>query len=52
MATDEVALLNRLRAGDEQAFVTLVRQHHPALVRLASTYVPNRDIAEEVVQEA
>jgi RNA polymerase sigma-70 factor (ECF subfamily) len=52
MATDEVALLDRLRAGDEQAFVTLVRQHHPALVRLASTYVPNRDIAEEVVQEA
>jgi RNA polymerase sigma-70 factor, ECF subfamily len=51
-ATDEVALLDLLRAGDEQAFVTLVRRHHPALVRLASTYVPNRDIAEEVVQEA
>jgi len=51
-AADEVGLLDRLRAGDEQAFVTLVRQHHPALVRLASTYVPNRDVAEEVVQEA
>lgn len=49
---DEIALLDRLRAGDEQAFVTLVRQHHPAMVRLASTYVPNRDVAEEVVQDA
>lgn len=48
----EVALLDRLRAGDEQAFVALVRQHHPAMVRLASAYVPNRDVAEEVVQEA
>ena len=51
-ATDEVDLLDRLRAGDEQAFVTLVRRHHPAMVRLASAYVPNRDVAEEVVQEA
>jgi RNA polymerase sigma-70 factor (ECF subfamily) len=51
-ATDEVDLLDRLRSGDEQAFVTLVRRHHPALVRLASAYVPNRDVAEEVVQEA
>jgi RNA polymerase sigma-70 factor (ECF subfamily) len=49
---NEVGLLERLRAGDEQAFVTLVRQHHPALVRLASAYVPNRAVAEEVVQEA
>lgn len=51
-ATDELELLDRLRAGDEDAFVTLVRRHHPALVRLASAYVPNRDVAEEVVQEA
>jgi RNA polymerase sigma-70 factor, ECF subfamily len=51
-ATDEVELLTRLREGDEEAFVTLVRRHHPALVRLAASYVPNRDVAEEVVQEA
>lgn len=51
-ATDEVELVDRLRAGDEDAFVTLVRQHHSGLIRLASTYVPNRDVAEEVVQEA
>jgi RNA polymerase sigma-70 factor (ECF subfamily) len=51
-ATDEVELLDRLRAGDEVAFATLVRRHHAALVRLAAAYVPNRDVAEEVVQEA
>lgn len=49
---EEVDLLERLRAGDEQAFVTLVRSHHPSLVRLASAYVPNRAVAEEVVQDA
>jgi RNA polymerase sigma-70 factor (ECF subfamily) len=49
---EEVDLLERLRAGDEQAFVTLVRSHHPSLIRLASAYVPNRAVAEEVVQEA
>lgn len=51
-ATDEVELVDRLRAGDEEAFVTLVRRHHSGLIRLASSYVPNRDVAEEVVQEA
>lgn len=51
-STDEIDLLDRLRAGDEQAFVTLVRRHHPALVQLASTYVPTAAVAEEVVQEA
>ena len=49
---EEVELLDRLRAGDEDAFVTVVRRHHPAMVRLAAVYVPNRDVAEEVVQEA
>lgn len=50
--TDEVDLVNRLRAGDEDAFVTVVRRHHAALVRLASAYVPNQAVAEEVVQES
>src|ERR1043165_3496750 len=49
---DEVTLVAQLRAGDEAAFAALVRRHHAALVRLASAYVPNRDVAEEVVQEA
>jgi RNA polymerase sigma-70 factor, ECF subfamily len=48
--TDE-GLLSRLRAGDEQAFVTLVRRHHAAMLRLASAYVPSLAVAEEVVQD-
>jgi RNA polymerase sigma-70 factor (ECF subfamily) len=44
--------VHRLRAGDEDAFVTLVRRHHASLVRLASAYVPNQAVAEEVVQES
>jgi RNA polymerase sigma-70 factor (ECF subfamily) len=48
--TDE-DLLDRLRAGDEQAFVTLVRRHHATMVRLALSFVPNVAVAEEVVQD-
>ena len=48
--TDAV-LLERLRAGDEAAFVTLVRRHHEAMLRVASSFVPGRHVAEEVVQE-
>ena len=48
---DDVELLARLRAGDETAFVALVDRYHGPMVRLASTFVPNRAVAEEVVQE-
>jgi RNA polymerase sigma-70 factor (ECF subfamily) len=44
-------LLDRLIAGDEQAFVVLVRRHHAAMVGLATSFVPNRAVAEEVVQD-
>jgi RNA polymerase sigma-70 factor, ECF subfamily len=44
-------LLGRLRAGDEQAFVMLVRRHHDAMLRLACGYVPSVAVAEEVVQD-
>ncbi len=47
---DEVELLDRLRAGDDQAFIALVTRHHDSMVRLASTYVPAA-AAEEVVQD-
>jgi RNA polymerase sigma-70 factor, ECF subfamily len=47
----DAVLLGRLRAGDEEAFVTLVRSHHDAMLRVASSFVPSRHIAEEVVQE-
>lgn len=48
---DEAGLLERLRAGDEEAFVDLIRRHHQVMVRLARSYVPSRAVAEEVVQE-
>jgi RNA polymerase sigma-70 factor, ECF subfamily len=48
--TDE-CLLDRLRLGDEQAFVTLVQRYRPSMLRIASCYVPGRAIAEEVVQD-
>ncbi len=44
-------LVARLQAGDEQAFVTLVDLYHAPLLRLASTFVPSRAVAEEVVQD-
>ncbi len=47
----DAELLVRLRAGDEQAFVILVRRHHAAMLRLAAGYVPNVAVAEEVVQD-
>jgi RNA polymerase sigma-70 factor, ECF subfamily len=48
---DEGALIERLRAGDEDAFATVVRLHHGALCRLARSFVGSAAIAEEVVQE-
>ncbi|HET7015748.1 MAG TPA: sigma-70 family RNA polymerase sigma factor [Streptosporangiaceae bacterium] len=47
----DAVLLERLRAGDEESFVTLVRRHHDVMLRVASSFVPSRQVAEEVVQE-
>lgn len=44
-------LLERLRAGDEAAFVELVRQYQPRLLRLAESVVSSRSVAEEVTQD-
>jgi RNA polymerase sigma-70 factor (ECF subfamily) len=51
-ATDEAALLARLRAGDERAFEALVERHYPTMLAVARHYVKSRAVAEEVVQEA
>src|ERR671910_3856760 len=51
-ATDEAALVARLRAGDEQAFEALVARHYGTMLAVAQTYVKSRAVAEEVVQEA
>jgi RNA polymerase sigma-70 factor (ECF subfamily) len=48
---EDIPLVDALRAGDEQAFATLVDKYGPSLLRLARLYVPSRAVAEEVVQE-
>src|SRR3954469_4676513 len=48
---DDHALVERLRAGDEEAFMDLVVRWSPSLVRVARMYVPSAAVAEEVVQE-
>ena len=50
-ADRDAPLLAALRAGDEEAFATLVRRHHASLKRVARAYVSTDAVAEEVVQE-
>jgi RNA polymerase sigma-70 factor, ECF subfamily len=49
--SDEGDLVVRLREGDEAAFASLVAMYQPGLLRLASTVVGSRSVAEEVVQD-
>jgi RNA polymerase sigma-70 factor (ECF subfamily) len=48
---DDTTLVDRLRRHDEAAFTALVDRYHLQLVRLATSYVPNPAVAEEVAQE-
>lgn len=50
-SADERALLDRLRAGDRSAFAALVAHHGGALLRFATTFVRDRALAEEIVQD-
>lgn len=50
-AADEKELLERLRAGDEAAFLTLVDRHQTSMIRLARSFVGSAAVAEEVVQD-
>jgi len=52
LLSDEKALSERLRAGDEAAFVAIVEAWGPGMLRLARSHVTSQAIAEEVVQEA
>ena len=49
---DETALLAQLRAGDGQAFETLVRRYSPRLFSVARRIVGTDEDARDVVQEA
>jgi len=46
-----VELLTRLREGDEDAFVALVALYQEPMLRLASSMVQSRAVAEEAVQD-
>jgi RNA polymerase sigma-70 factor (ECF subfamily) len=48
----DAALVERLRAGDEDAFMSLVDGLGPSMLRVARMYVSTFAVAEEVVQEA
>lgn len=47
----DLELLDRLRGGDEEAFVMLVHRYQPPMLRLARSMVPSQAVAEEVVQD-
>jgi RNA polymerase sigma-70 factor (ECF subfamily) len=51
-ALSDEALLQRLRAGDESAFMDLVGRYGPLMLRIALSHVSSRSVAEEVVQDA
>jgi len=51
-ATTDVDLVRRAQRGDDEAFLALVRRHQAAALRLAGRFLPQREDAEDVVQEA
>jgi RNA polymerase sigma-70 factor (ECF subfamily) len=51
-SSEDLSLVERLRAGDEAAFMDLVDQLQPAMLRVARMYVSTTAVAEEVVQDA
>jgi RNA polymerase sigma-70 factor, ECF subfamily len=48
---DETELVSALQAGNELAFAELVDAISPLLLRVAMAHLPNRPLAEDVVQE-
>ena len=49
--TEDHELVQRLRDGDESAFVELIDRYGAMMLRVAQMYVRDRATAEEVVQE-
>lgn len=50
-SAEDWRLVEALRHGDEAAFTSLVDRLGPAMLRLAMTFVADRALAEDVVQE-
>ncbi len=51
LVDDDELLVDRLRAGDESAFVELVRRYQPRLLRVAEATVGRGSVAQEVTQD-
>ena len=51
LSPQDAKLVERLRAGDEEAFMELIRALNPSLLRVARMFVPTAALAEDVVQE-
>jgi len=51
-STDEAALVERLRAGDSQAFETVTREYGGRLLASARRFLRNEDDAQDAVQDA
>lgn len=52
LAGDEVALLQRLRSGDDAAFSELVATHGPRLLVVLRRYLPQDQDCQDALQEA
>ena len=51
LSPHDAKLVERLRARDEKAFMELIRELNPSLLRVARMFVPTAAVAEDVVQE-
>lgn len=49
---EDLRLVERLRSGDEAAFMSLVERYRPSMLRIARMYASTLAVAEEVVQDA
>lgn len=50
-APDDRQLVAAIRGGDDDAFACLIDRYHPSLVRIATLFVRDHGVAEEVAQE-
>jgi RNA polymerase sigma-70 factor (ECF subfamily) len=51
LSPQDAKFVERLQAGDEAAFMELIRELNPSLLRVARMFVPTSALAEDVVQE-
>lgn len=45
-------LINNLRSGNEESFITVFNSYFPRLCRFAATYIIDEPVAKDIVQEA